>query len=129
MSSPQSAYPDPRTVVEDYTDIRVRDLLRYNQLSGRSPSEYDFLVTEVETEPRDRVEGTPLLPGFHRLHVIAVKPPAQCSATRTIHDASAEYDTTRILNGDDTLLRADRRAVRALADYIDSLDATGRASL
>lgn len=129
MSSPQVAYPDPRTVVEDYTHIRVGDLLRYAQIHGRSPSDYDFLVTDVETEPRDRVEGTPFLPGFHRLHVVAVKPPDASASTRTIHDASAEYDTTRIVNGDDALLRADRRAARALADFIDSLDATGRASL
>lgn len=129
MSAPSSAYPDPRTAVEDYTDIREGDLLRYAPLNGRSQSDHDFLVSHIDTEPRDRVEGTPLLPGFHRLHVVAVRPPDASARTLTIGDASAEYDTTRIINADDTLLRADRRAVRALADYIDSLDATERASL
>lgn len=129
MNPEPSAYPDPRTAVEDYTDIRTGDLLRYVDASGRSAAGFDFLVTDVETEPRDRVDGTPLLPGFHRLHVVAVRPPEASAATRHIGDATADYDTTRIINADDTLLRADRRAVRALAEYIDSLDATGRKSL
>lgn len=131
MSSTYANYPDPHITVADYTDIEVGDLIRYANVdrSGRRIDEHDFVVTGVDTEPRDRVEGTPMSPGLHRLHVTVIKPPATSLAKRDVGDAVVEYDTTRLINGDDKLERADRRAVRALVEYVESLDPSGRQSL
>ena len=112
-------YPDPHIPVTDYTTIAPGDVIRYTARNhhGHRIDPEDYIVTAVETTPRDLGDGTPLAFPGHRLHVRAVIPPAEHAASRTIGDAGLRAATTRIVDSEDTLMRADRRAAARLVDF------------
>lgn len=112
-------YPDPHIPVTDYATIQPGDVIRYtarNRLGHRIDPD-DYIVTAVETTPRDLGDGTPLAFAGHRLHVRAVIPPAERAASRTIGDARLRAATTRIVDSEDALVRADRRAAVRLVGF------------
>ncbi|MFZ2526420.1 MAG: hypothetical protein WAX14_02020 [Rhodococcus sp. (in: high G+C Gram-positive bacteria)] len=112
-------YPDPHIPVTDYTTIQPGDVIRYtarHHHHGHRIDTDDYIVTAVDTTPRDLGDGTPLTFPCHRLHVRAVTPPDEHAASRTISDARPHATTTRIVDTTDTIVRADRRAAAHLVD-------------
>lgn len=111
MSIDTTSYPDPRLSVA-YTDIEVGDVIRYElkDSRGREVDDQDYLVTAIDTEGLNF--------GARRLHVSAIKRPADSASSRTIGDVEVRLDTTRIVDSTDTLLRADKRHVGKLVAYI-----------
>lgn len=120
MSTDTTPYPDPHVTVDDYTDIAVGDVIRYTTRNpaGALSDGNDYVVRAVETDPRDFADGTKFAFPCHRLHVVALVPPAESAASRTFGDVSIEYSTTRIVDASDKIVRADKRYTGKLVEYV-----------
>ncbi|MBM4574978.1 hypothetical protein GS896_25770 [Rhodococcus hoagii] len=113
-------YPEPHVPVDDYTDIRAGDVIRSTVRTdrGQVADEHDYVVTDVETHPRDLTTGALLTFPCRRLHVAVLEAPPAHQPCRALGDVKILWESTRIVDATDTFVRADRRYGAMLADYV-----------
>lgn len=110
--------------MQDYTDLRTGDIVRYVLTSGHD--EHDYIVTDIDTTPRDLTDGQLLTFPAWRLHVTMLVRPSAGAPSRFIGDLEVRGASTRIVDSADTLVRADRRLAPAVVEFVASGQAGGR---